>query len=73
MLKQKTNPNKVNILCFNLKVRLYCEHKRIRTLTFESVHIDKKVQLKTTWSRDKLKYNTNYSKGLTENKNYNFK
>ena len=52
---------KVKTFTFNLRVSYYCEHKQIRTKTFTSVHI---YITKCNWSRNELKYNTNYSKGL---------
>ena len=52
---------------FNLRVGFYCNHKRIRILTIASVHIYiPKMQLKITLSLNKLKYNTNYNKGLKQ-------
>ena len=62
--KKKTQI-KLKHFTFNLKVSFCCNHKRVRTQTFASVHVYKIM------IRKKLKYNTNYNKGLKMNKNLN--
>ena len=42
MLKaENKTQRKLKLFTFNLKVSSYCDHKRIRILTFASVHVYK--------------------------------
>ena len=57
-----------------LRVSFYCNYKCFRTLAFASIHIykTKAIECNSIWSRNKLKYNTNYSKSLNKNRSCNF-
>ena len=75
MLKpENKSQTKLKHFTLNLRASFFCKHLQTRTLCFASIHIykTKAIECNSIWSRNKLKYNTNYSKSLNKNRSCNF-